>query len=130
MRPDQYGYWIRADGVIVPVDFDGDHYPKAIDHFGDVAPREYATAMEAGWIRLVTDDDFCADTWGDATSARAARTCIQMAADRPIARFVHCDERLGINERFQRHADFARSIAAATRRCRGDTHGDHHAETR
>ena len=130
MRPGQYGYWIRADGVIVPVGFDGDHYPKVIDHFGDVAPREYATAMEAGWIRLVTDDDFCADTWGDATSARAARTCIRMAADRPIARFVHCDERLHINERFQHHADFARSVSAAIRRRRPDSKGEQHAGTR
>jgi len=130
MRPDQYGYWIRADGAIVPVDFDGDHYPKVIAHFGDVAPDEYRTAMEAGWIRMVTDDDFCADTWGDATSARAIRTCIQMAAERPIARFIHCDERLRINERFYSHSDFVRSIGKATRRHGRRPQGDQHACTR
>lgn len=130
MRADQYGYWIRADGIIVPVDFDGDHYPKVVAHFGDVAPLEYRTAMEAGWIRLVTDDDFCADTWGAATSARAIRTCLQMAADRPISRFVHCDEVMDVNQRFLTHVDFARSLAAATRRRRTTSEHTRHADAR
>lgn len=119
-----YGCWITDTGKVIPTHADGEHYPVIHQHFGahtDENNSEYETAMQAGWIRVVsfalTDGtnhhEFSADTYGHYTSERALRVLFRMVADVESELYFHTDELLGIQTGHHSAREFVSGVRRA-----------------